>query len=355
MVLRGQLVAIICGVLGIVGLFYSLWQLSTSLFAALILAYITYPWVDRLSKLGMPIGIWVCLGFLCVMIAAFLASAVLLPILIRDLHQLLQLLFEQLNSFYLWGASTIQKWGLPVVNETSSMSEVWLKSLPSINGASVSWLLPLFKKGLLGFSSIFLLVFSLCLFPVLYYYMLTAHQQLYTGFIQLFPLRYQTSVAIFLKDSHLIFSNYFRGQLSILWLLSLYYGLGLWALSIKGGFFIGLMTGFLNLIPYVGVVLGFCLSILMLAVDFSWFNASMIVVIFICGHVLEQFILIPYLIGERLQLSAFEMLLAILLGGHLLGLLGMIVILPITAVLKRLMVMILRDYRYSDFYRKTVE
>jgi predicted PurR-regulated permease PerM len=128
--------------------------------------------------------------------------------------------------------------------------------------------------------------------------------------------------------------------------------IGLSIVGLKFGFIIGLLAGLVSIIPYAGFSLGFLASITMALANYSGPNLLIgIVVIFVVVQVLEGLVITPKLVGDKVGLSAFITMLALIIGGNLFGLVGMIIAIPCAAIIKSLISDLKREYVELDFYK----
>ena len=147
-------------------------------------------------------------------------------------------------------------------------------------------------------------------------------------------------------------SGFIRGQLLVCLFLGIFYGIGLSAVGLDFGIIIGLLTGIMSFIPYFGFGTGLIVSVLLgLMQGFSWGQWGGIAGVFIVGQVLESYILTPYLVGNRVGLSPVGVIFALLVGGTLAGFLGILVAVPVAAVLCVLMRHLLGWYQQTPFYK----
>jgi predicted PurR-regulated permease PerM len=126
-------------------------------------------------------------------------------------------------------------------------------------------------------------------------------------------------------------SGFLRGQLIVCTLLGIFYAIGLMFAGLNNGFFLGLMTGFLSFIPFVGMLLGCVASLLVAFSQFgleSWIPYISLGVVFMAGQILEGYVFTPKIIGDRTGLGPVSIVFALMAGGHQFGLLGMMLAVP---------------------------
>ena len=146
--------------------------------------------------------------------------------------------------------------------------------------------------------------------------------------------------------------GYVRGRFLVAIGMSITYALGLWIVGVPLWAGIGLIAGFLGVIPYLGVMSGAVLALAFAALS----GASLaklvgVVVVFIVAQIMEDYILTPRLIGDRLALHPMLVFIALIIGGELFGLLGLVLAIPVLAAMKVVFSLVDAVYRDSTFYR----
>jgi predicted PurR-regulated permease PerM len=147
-----------------------------------------------------------------------------------------------------------------------------------------------------------------------------------------------------------ILSAYLRGQLSVCVVLGIYYAVGLTLLGLNFGSVIGLLIGVLAFIPYVGFTVGFVLAMLLALTQFSGQHVLYVIALFVAGMVMEGYLLTPKLVGQRVQLNPVWVVFALLSFGTLFGLLGVLIAVPMAAVIGVLVRFALSRYLASPLY-----
>ena len=147
-------------------------------------------------------------------------------------------------------------------------------------------------------------------------------------------------------------SGFIRGQALVCLALSVIYTTGLSIVGLHYGAAIGIISGVLSFIPYVGTFFGWTSSLLLGSVQFSdWPHFAGIIGVFLFGHIMEAYILTPRLVGHRVGLHPVWILFAIIAGAKLLGFTGVIIAVPTAAVIGVLTRFALRQYKDSTIYK----
>jgi predicted PurR-regulated permease PerM len=150
------------------------------------------------------------------------------------------------------------------------------------------------------------------------------------GFI---PPRFHSATSGFLGECDRVLGQYLRGQLLVMIALAVYYTLALAVCGFDLALPVGVFTGLAVFIPYLGFGLGLMLALLAGLLQFaSWYGVVTVLIIYGVGQVMEGFFLTPRLVGERIGLNPLAVIFALLAFGHLLGFVGVLVALPLSAV-----------------------
>ena len=169
---------------------------------------------------------------------------------------------------------------------------------------------------------------------------------------EMIPERFQGTVKEFLADLNKTLSGFLRGQASVCICLAAYYGIALGITGINLGAIVGILTGILSFIPYVGFFTGLVISALLaLAGGASLAQWGALGAIFLVGNILEGYILTPRLVGKRVGLHPLWILFSVLAGGCLAGFLGVLIAVPVASVIGVTLRWINKFYQSSHFYK----
>ena len=130
-----------------------------------------------------------------------------------------------------------------------------------------------------------------------------------------------------------IISGFIRGRIIVCFIVGTLIGIGLYFLNLKFALLIGIVSGIFNFIPYLGPMVGVVLT-LIFALGSPWWILLMIVVLFVLVNQLEAVYLNPNILGKGLGLHPLTVILSMLICGQVLGILGVLVAVPLTAILK---------------------
>jgi predicted PurR-regulated permease PerM len=216
--------------------------------------------------------------------------------------------------------------------------EEWGQKLLSSARIGGSWLVTI-----LGF---------LVLVPVLVFYLLVEAEAVIAGAWNLVPLKSRDGLSGFLGECDAMLRQYLKGQLAVMGAMALIYSLGLMCTGLNLAWPIGVFTGLAVFIPYLGYTTGLVLALMSAAIQFTgWHGVAEVAVVYALGQVLESFVLTPRLVGERIGLSPLAVILALLVFGEVFGFVGVLVCLPVTALMVVASRRAMDVYRASSFYR----
>jgi len=345
----------------LLGLWAVLWLLApvlTPFVVAAILAYALTPVVDKLDALGgarMPRVLAVVLVEL-VFLALLLSVALLIvPILLKQLPLLREQVPPLLNQFNEFLSPKLAALGLTVSLDVASIRTFLAEHLSANLENSVGQLL---ASARMGGSVALSLLGNAVLIPVVLFYLLMEWERFMALLLVLVPPRLRPAVDSFTVEADSVLGQYLRGQLLVMVVLAIYYSAGLALFGLDLALPIGVFTGLAVAIPYLGFGLGLILATLAGLLEFSAQTGHvsvlvMVAVVYGLGQWVESFFLTPYLVGERIGLHPVAVIFALLAFGHLLGFVGVLIALPLSAVLLVAIRRIRTAYLDSTLYRDT--
>ncbi len=149
-------------------------------------------------------------------------------------------------------------------------------------------------------------------------------------------------------------AGFVRGQATVCLVLAVWYGAGLTVLGLDAGLLVGLGAGLISFIPYIGATVGFLVGVGLAAAQFSeWLQVALVGGVFVIGQVAESYVLTPKLVGDRVGLHPVWIIFALLAGGALFGFTGVLLAVPVAAVIGVLVRFAVARYRVSRLYDGT--
>ena len=190
--------------------------------------------------------------------------------------------------------------------------------------------------------------------PVYLFYLLADLPQLKCFVESFIPERYLRKYHEKLDEVDTVLSGFIRGQLSVCAILAVLYSIGLYFIGIDLAIAIGTLAGITFIIPYVGTIIGIVLSLIMAFLKFHDILHPLLCLGWFClVQGLEGMIITPKVVGKTVGLHPLIAIVALLIGGQIFGLMGMLLAVPVTAVLQVFLRSLAIWYRDSEFYRGT--
>ena len=194
-------------------------------------------------------------------------------------------------------------------------------------------------------------VVNILLIPFLSFFILKdlrLFQEALWGFI---PARFKLSVRLFLRKVDVALISVIKGQLLVAMILASLYMVGLGAIGLKFGVAIGIIAGICRIVPYLDVFVGGILSVIVIASEGLGFGMSLgVFIVFLTVQALDGVIITPRIIGERAGLHPLFVVVSILALADWFGFVGVIIAVPLLAVVKVSVSEVINLYKQSDFF-----
>jgi predicted PurR-regulated permease PerM len=313
-----------------------------------VVAYLLSPLVDRLERKGLPrtLGTAVVLiPFLALVTSLFF---ILIPMLENQLLELIRVIPQYAKSMHELLVKFIDNAaGYLSTDDLQSLRQESATYFPEAVRWGIRAILNILSSGLVLANILSLMV----IMPIVAFYLLRDWHVVWNSFSELFPRKYEAEIReqFYLVDQRL--SGFIRGQALVCMILGAYYGTSLGALGLEFGALIGILTGCFAFIPYIAVITGFFVSLIIALSQFgSWYKIGSVVCVFAIGSVLEGGFLTPKLVGDRVGLHPLWIIFALLSGGILLGLKGFFLAVPIASILGVFVRFFVNKYIKSSYY-----
>lgn len=315
---------------------------------AAVLAYVLDPLVEWLQKKGFNRAV----ASMTVMVFALLLLAALLLIIVPMLVGQFNSMVSRLPQL----AGFMQNTLLPLLKDTvGSYVEIdqssviaWLQAhTGELSNTLKAWFPVLMRQS----SNIVSSIGNLMLLPLLLYYFLLDWQRWSCGISKLVPRRFADTYTRITGNLNEVLGEFLRGQLLVMLIMGLVYGLGLMLVRLDSGFAIGMVAGILVFVPYLGAFTGLLLATVAALLQFASWNGILAVwAVFAVGQFLESFFITPKIVGDRIGLSPFWVIFSLMAFGQLMGFVGMLAGLPLAAVTLVLLREGVQKYFASSFY-----
>jgi phosphoribosylaminoimidazole-succinocarboxamide synthase len=327
-------------------LVYLLGPILTPFLAGALLAYIFDPLVDRLEHRGIARTTGTVIVIVLAGLAVFALLLVALPLFQGQLAELghrVPAAVDLLQTRFLpWLAQTF---GLEFEFDLAALRD-WLTERAAQSGAD--WL-PTLQSGALAIVG---LLANLLLIPVVMFYLLKDWDAMVARVAALTPRGWLGTVTRVARSMDAVVGEFLRGQLAVMSALSVYYVAGLWLVGLDYALPIGLLTGVLSFVPFLGFGLGMILALLVALLQFAdWTGVAWVAGLYLAGQVLESYVITPRLVGERVGLHPVAVIFALAAFGQLFGFVGVLLAVPLAAVLLVALRELRGVYVGSAFYR----
>ena len=330
-------------------LVYLLAPILTPFVLAALLAYMGDPLVDRLERgrLNRTGGVVVVFVVLSLLVLAGLL--VLVPLLERQLVALARLLpkvIDWLQDNALERIGTVLGWE-PGSVDVGSLRNLVTANWQKAGGVLVSLLGNVSQSGLM----LIAWLDNAVLIPVVAFYLLRDWDLLVERVRDLLPRAVEPTVTGLAGDCDAVLSEFLRGQLLVMGALALVYTVGLWLVGLDLALLIGVISGLVSFVPYMGFLLGIVMATVAALFQFQELLPLLFVaVVFGVGQALEGMVLTPMLVGDRIGLHPVAVIFSVLAGGQLFGFLGVLLALPVAAMVVVLLRHVHQGYLKSDLY-----
>lgn len=305
------------------------------LLVSALMAYLFYPLVIWLERLGIKREIATVLTLLCVVGPLVTGLVLLAPILIADFKGFIQAFPQTLERAIAKIDPVLTAFGVSLPYDRAQMLETIQENIQNIPMEALKSTSGFLKKSFLGVSAVLLAVLNLLLVPVFFVYVMNDFEAWEKKAIRLIPARFLPQAKRVFNRVVGILRSYVRGQMIVCLLLGMLYAGGLTVLGISYGWLIGFATGLLSFIPYLGFGMGFLTAIIVaLATHEGPLVLALVCAVYFSIQFIESFVITPRLVGESVGLSALEAILALMICGNLFGFLGILLAIPIGAIFK---------------------
>lgn len=342
-------------ILLVVVLLYSLHNILTPFLIGILLAYLADPLVDWLERRGLSRtwGVVVVFALFTLLFMALLL--VLVPMLAKQLVRLYELAPQMLDWLQhvalpwvqqrlgladgFWKFDKIKSAISEHMGQTTDIVEVVLSQATASSLALIAWLA------------------NMVMIPVVGFYLLRDWDLMMAKLRSLLPRQHEPQIVGLAGECHEVLGAFVRGQLLVMVALGIIYSVGLMLVGLELGLLIGMLAGLAAIVPYMGFIIGIGAALVAGLFQFGGDLYPMlgIVAVFVIGQALEGMVLTPLLVGDRIGLHPVAVIFAILAGGELFGFTGVLLALPVAAVIMVLLRHVHDLYKESDMYAGEVD
>ena len=183
--------------------------------------------------------------------------------------------------------------------------------------------------------SLYALVLEITFVPFLVFFMLAGKQEVWHGTLQLFPVSRRTAVKETLEDLRDVLRDYLVGMSLVTLVVMAASSLFFWSMGLDYPILTGIVSGLLNMVPYIGAVLAWLPAFVIALAKFKAVSSyALIAGVLMSIHMLSNNLLAPQLVGKRVRLNALSITIALLFWGWIWGGMGLLLAIPLTAALR---------------------
>jgi len=333
---------------------YLIWLLAPVLMpfaVAAMLAYLGDPLADRLERVGLNRAWASTIVFVVLLVAVVGVLLLLVPLVSRQIENLI----ANLPHYGAWAQNVAWPWLQTRLNldphtfDSDSLLTTIKSHMGSIGDVAGAVLGKVSRSGL----GIAMWLTNLVLIPVVAFYLLRDWDRLMGTIDRMLPRSLQPTIAHLARESDRILGAFVRGQMLVMLALGVFYGAGLGLVGLTVGPLIGMVAGLLSFVPYLGFIIGFVAAMIAALVQYGdWTHVLLVGGVFLIGQLLEGYVLVPKLVGDKIGLHPVAVIFAVLAGGYLFGFLGVLLALPAASVIMVLLRYLIERYRLSELYNQ---
>ncbi len=330
-------------------LIYLLAPILLPFISGALLAYLGDPLVDRLESWKIPRTLAVSIVFLVL----FLLLVPVLFFLIPLLESQVKLLVAKMPGYIDWLMVNLEPalqktFGINIpALEVEQLKASFTDQFANMGGFFKALVRTVSHSGIVvaGWAA------NLLLIPVIAFYLLRDWDRLVDYLHDLLPRNVEPVISQISRESDEVLGAFLRGQMMVMLALGTIYAIGLKMVGLEFSLLIGMLAGLLSFIPYMGLIVGIVVAgaaVMLQTHDPS--NLLWVALVFVVAQIIEGTILTPLLVGDRIGLHPVAVIFAVLAGGQLFGFFGILLALPVFAVLAVIMRHLHESYKLSSIY-----
>lgn len=314
---------------------YLIRGLLLSFLLAVVLSYLLNPVVNAMEKRGTPRVAAILIAYLAVLIMAASLALYGIPRIIGQLNTIIE---------------SVPRYTVQVQEISNSVQERYARTglPPGMKNIIDQWVGRVEQNilnstrhlidtllGLAGY------IFNILLAPILSFYLLKDFNHFKEQISRVIPVRWRTDILNLLHEMDRVINSFIRGYLTVCLIVGLLTGGAMALLGVEFALLIGIFSGVAELIPYFGPIIGSVPAVALALLKSKWLAVKVIIAVFII-HQLEGNIISPRILGNRVGLHPLLIILVLLAGGELYGLTGMLLAVPIAAILRVIFIFVHR-------------
>jgi predicted PurR-regulated permease PerM len=316
--------------------------------AGMAVAYLLDPVADRLERLGLPRTLASLLIVFVFILALAAVLVVLIPILVDQITDLVARVPGYIDSLKREATPILKRIRSSLTPGQAAEIETAIKSHA---GDVIGWVGSIVGGILSGGAALVGILGLFFIMPVVAFYMIRDWDRFVAHVDSLLPQKSAATIRVLAREIDDRLSGFVRGQALVCLLLGAWYATGLTLVGLDFALLLGIGSGTLSIIPYLGNFVGLATSLLLATAQFdSWVRVALVAGVFLSGQMLEGNFVTPKIVGDRVGLHPVWLIFAVIAGGTLLGITGALLAVPIAATLGVLIRFAVQRYRQSALY-----
>ena len=319
-----------------------------------LIGYLGDPVVDRLEARGIGRTLGVSLVFLAFFGLYLLGLLFAIPMLLNQIDDII----KRVPDVYTWLRDVVLPWlqsrtmitgaRLPQIDWSAEIADNW-QSLSKITATTITRIT---GSGL----GLILWMTNLALVPVVAFYLMRDWDDVMARVLRLLPRDWQEGAAQMAGEADEVVGAFLRGQFVVMCALGVLYTMGLWVAGVNLALLLGVVAGLASIVPYLGFIVGITASLIAAWIQFQ----ELLPLLYVClvfgvGQLVESFVLTPVLVGDRIGLHPVAVIFALMAGGQVAGFVGVVVALPVAAVIMVFARHAVAHYQQSDLYGRDAD
>lgn len=351
MTARQQLQYWAIALIAFIGLLWLLRGIMLPFVAGMAIAYFLDPVADEIEKRGAGRGLATTIVLAVFFLLVVAVALLMLPVL----HSQVVGFVERLPGY----VTVVRDYVVPYVIELAGRVDFDLANdtraaIGEMAKNAVQYVVSLVGSAISGGLALFNLLSLLVVTPIVAFYLLRDYDRMVEKVDSWLPRQHAATIRTIMTDIDDVLAGFVRGQGTVCLILGISYGVALTLVGLEFGLLIGLFSGFLSFVPFVGAILGLLLSMLTAITQFlpdgDFLRLGLTAAIFFAGQALEGNVLTPKLLGSHIGLHPVWVMFALFAGGALFGFVGILIAVPVAAAVGVLVRFMLNQYLRSRLY-----
>jgi predicted PurR-regulated permease PerM len=329
-------------------LVYQLSPVLTPFFVSALLAYLGDPVVDKLEKYQLSRSLSVTVVFAVLFISGLVFLLVFIPMLSSQISALFKRLPDYFNVLQTTLIPWLTSFGFPAdMFDLHTLKQTIMNYWGEVGKVAGGVLSYMTSSGM----AILQALGNFVLIPVVTFYLLRDWDDLVARFRELLPRKKAEQLISLSLECDEMLAAFIRGQLMVMFALATIYTVGLSFIGLELALLLGVIAGIVSFVPYLGLIVGISLAGAAAFLQFNeWLPVIWVAVVFGVAQAIEGMVLTPRFVGERIGLHPVAVIFAVLAGGQLFGFTGVLLALPVAAVIMVLLRHAHQRYLDSELY-----